>query len=313
MRDKTVTLWCMPPMDQPLLRQHMHADRFILCIQLCLTLACVWLASLRLSWGMAAWMVVVVGLGIGWLQQAKAAAQALPAPSQQSEVAQVSDQTDLKSRLQTEVFAKLSHDMRTPMHSMSGALELLKQTELTERQRNYVQLAQHSSDQLLAILQQVSAVPCADSGNAQHPFSGKEAGSQGLSILLADDHQVNQMVTQSMLTRLGHSVVVADNGRQVLELLDHAHFDVLMLDVTMPQMDGLQVLSTLRKEQAHTGLHQRIVMLTGHAMPGDEERLLALGADAYVSKPVAMAALKHTLQALMAAKPTEVETKPLGI
>ena len=53
-------------MDQPLLRQHMRADRFILCIQLCLTLACVWLASLRLSWGMAAWMVVVVGLGIGY-------------------------------------------------------------------------------------------------------------------------------------------------------------------------------------------------------------------------------------------------------
>ena len=312
MRDKAVTLRWMQRLDQPLLKQQMHADHRILFVQLCLTLGCVLLAGLRLSWGVAAWTVVVLGLNVWWQKQTKAE-QTRAVHSKKTELAQVPDQTDLKKRLQTDVFAKLSHEMRTPMNSLSGVLQLLKQTELTDKQRNFVQLAQRSSEQLVAILQQPSAVFNTDAGDVQRPSSGRELGSPGLRILLADDHLVNQKVTQSMLAQLGHTVVLADNGCQVLELLEHTCFDVLILDVTMPQLDGLQVLSTIRKKQAHTGMHQHIVMLTGHAMPGDQERLLALGADAYVSKPVAMAALKHTLQTLRAAKPTEVAPKPLGI
>jgi CheY-like chemotaxis protein len=136
--------------------------------------------------------------------------------------------------------------------------------------------------------------------------------SQGLRILLADDHPVNQKVTLAMLNQLGHTVVLADNGQQALDWLQQATFDLLILDVTMPKMDGLQVLAAIRKDETRSGLHQPVVMLTGHAMPGDEEQFLALGADAYVSKPITIPALKSVLAGLIRVTPTEAAPKPLG-
>ena len=227
----------------------------------------------------------------------------------------------------TDLLASLSHDMRTPMNSMMGVLQLLLQTELTDTQRRYVQLAQSSGEQMLGLLQHhLDAPPSATSTETQkngqramppNPRNASVASglaSQGLRILLADDHQVNQQVTQAMLNQLGHTVVLADNGQQVLDWRQQSTFDLLILDVTMPQMDGLQVLAAVRKEEARSGWHQPIVMLTGHAMPGDEERFLALGADAYVSKPITIPALKNVLAGLipLPVTPTEAGPKPLG-
>ena len=228
-------------------------------------------------------------------------------------------------RQKTDLQASLSHDIRTPMNSMMGVLQLLLKTELTDTQRRYVQLAQSSGEQMLGLLQHhLDAPPPAASNETQkkgqHAIQPKQRNasvasgfaSQGLQILLADDHQVNQKVTQAMLNQLGHTVVLADNGQQVLDWLRQATFDVLILDVTMPQMDGLQVLAVIRKDEARSGLHQPVVMLTGHAMQGDEERFLALGADAYVSKPIAMQALKSILAGLIPVMSTEAVPKPLG-
>lgn len=230
-------------------------------------------------------------------------------------------------RQKTDLLASFSHDIRTPMNSMMGVLQLLLQTELTDTQRRYVQLAQSSGEQMLGLLQhQLHAPPPATSTetqkNGQHAIPPNQhhasvaAGlaSQGLRILLADDHPVNQQVTQAMLNQLGHTVVLADNGQEALDWLQQATFDLLILDVTMPQMDGLQVLAAVRKEETRSGWHQPIVMLTGHAMPGDEERFLALGADAYVSKPITIPALKNVLAGLipLPVTLTEAAPKPLG-
>jgi CheY-like chemotaxis protein len=229
-------------------------------------------------------------------------------------------------RQKTDLLAAVSHDIRTPMNSLMGVLQLLLQTELSDTQRRYVQLAQSSGEQMLGLLQHhLDAPPTATSTetqkNGQHaiPPNQRNASvasgltSQGLRILLADDHPVNQQVTQAMLNQLGHTVVLADNGQQALDWLQQATFDLLILDVTMPQMDGLQVLAAIRKDEARSGLHQPVVMLTGHAMQGDEERFLALGADAYVSKPIAVQALKSVLAGLIPVTPIEAAPKPLGI
>ena len=237
----------------------------------------------------------------------------------------------------TDLLASLSHDMRTPMNSMMGVLQLLLQTELTDTQRRYVQLAQSSGEQMLGLLQHhLDAPPSATSTETQK--NGQRAmppnqcnasvasglASQGLRILLADDHQVNQQVTQAMLNQLGHTVVLADNGQQVLDWRQQATFDLLILDVTMPQMDGLQVLAAVRKEEARSGWHQPIVMLTGHAMLGDEERFRSLGADGYLSKPIHLANLEKEIARLgltasanpqrtgHVLTPTEAGPKPLG-
>jgi CheY-like chemotaxis protein len=222
-------------------------------------------------------------------------------------------------RQKTDLLASLSHDIRTPMNSMLGVLQLLLQTELTDTQRHYVQLAQSSGEQMLDLLQYHLDAPHIHHGvapdlatstetqkNLHHAVQSNQRNasvasglaSQGLRILLADDHPVNQQVTQAMLNQLGHTVVLADNGQQALGMLNQARFDVLILDVTMPQMDGLQVLAAIRKDEARSGLHQPVVMLTGHAMPGDEERFRSLGADGYLSKPIHLANLEKEIARL---------------
>ena len=222
-------------------------------------------------------------------------------------------------RQKTDLLASLSHDIRTPMNSILGMLQLLEQTGLTDTQRHYVQLAQSSGDQVLALIKQPLDAPHIHHGvapdlaastetqkNLHHAVQSNQRNasvasglaSQGLRILLADDHPVNQQVTQAMLNQLSHTVVLADDGQQVLDWLQQATFDLLILDVTMPQMDGLQVLAAIRKDEARSGLHQPVVMLTGHAMPGDEERFRSLGADGYLSKPIHLANLEKEIARL---------------
>ena len=222
-------------------------------------------------------------------------------------------------RQKTDLLASLSHDIRTPMNSMLGVLQLLLQTELTDTQRHYVQLAQSSGDQVLALIKQHLDAPHIHHGvapdlaastetqkNLHHAVQSNQRNasvasglaSQGLRILLADDHPVNQQVTQAMLNQLSHTVVLADDGQQVLDWLQQATFDLLILDVTMPQMDGLQVLAAIRRDEARSGLHQPVVMLTGHAMTGDEERFRSLGADGYLSKPIHLANLEKEIARL---------------
>ncbi len=116
--------------------------------------------------------------------------------------------------------------------------------------------------------------------------------AQALHILLAEDHPVNQKVASLLLAKMGHSVVVADNGRHALDLLEQEDFDVVLMDVMMPEMDGLAALAELRQREQNTGRHMLVLMVTAHAMTGDRERFLAAGADGYVAKPISGAALQ---------------------
>jgi CheY-like chemotaxis protein len=107
-----------------------------------------------------------------------------------------------------------------------------------------------------------------------------------LQILLADDNPVNQMTGTTMLQRLGHTVVVASNGREAIEKINTQEFDIVFMDVQMPEMDGITATVEIRKSEQSTGKHIPIVAMTAHAMKGDKEKCLEAGMDDYVSKPI---------------------------
>jgi CheY-like chemotaxis protein len=109
-----------------------------------------------------------------------------------------------------------------------------------------------------------------------------------LRILVADDNKVNQLVATRLLEKRGHTVAIAGNGREALAALDEHRFpgfDLILLDVQMPEMDGFQVTGIIRAREQSTGVHLPIIALTAHAMKGDQERCLAAGMDGYLSKP----------------------------
>jgi signal transduction histidine kinase/DNA-binding response OmpR family regulator len=107
-----------------------------------------------------------------------------------------------------------------------------------------------------------------------------------LHILLAEDNVVNQRLASRLLAKHSHNVVTASNGREALERLDHESFDLVLMDVQMPEIDGFEATATIRKKEETTGTHLPVVAMTAHAMQGDKERCLAAGMDGYVSKPI---------------------------
>jgi CheY-like chemotaxis protein len=107
-----------------------------------------------------------------------------------------------------------------------------------------------------------------------------------LRVLLAEDNKINQKLAASLLRKQGHVVVIAGTGLEALEALEREPFDVVLMDVQMPEMDGLTAAAAIREKEKGTNTHLPIVALTAHAMKGDRERCLAVGMDAYVSKPL---------------------------
>ncbi len=116
-----------------------------------------------------------------------------------------------------------------------------------------------------------------------------------LSVLLVEDHAINRKLAEVMLQRMGHDFVTAQDGQQALDLLAQRPFDVVLMDVMMPVLDGLTALRLLREREAGTGRCTSVLMVTAHAMTGDRERFLAAGADGYVSKPMSQTALQQEI------------------
>ncbi len=110
--------------------------------------------------------------------------------------------------------------------------------------------------------------------------------SRALRVLLAEDNVVNQQVAVGLLSKRGHHVSVANNGAEALAALEQETFDVVLMDIQMPEMGGLEATAEIRGRERKTGGHMRIVAMTAHAMTGDRDRCLAAGMDGYLSKPI---------------------------
>jgi two-component system, sensor histidine kinase and response regulator len=124
------------------------------------------------------------------------------------------------------------------------------------------------------------------------------AARQPLRVLLAEDNPVNQQVAVQMLERRGHSVIVAENGRQALTAIERHKFDLVLMDVQMPEMGGLQATQLIREKEKSTGGHLPIVAMTAHAMQGDRERCIAAGMDGYLAKPIDPKSFLQTVEGI---------------
>jgi len=125
------------------------------------------------------------------------------------------------------------------------------------------------------------------------------ASRRSLRVLLAEDNKVNQNVAARMVKKQGHTVEVADNGKAALAALEKGQFDLILMDIQMPEMDGFEATEAIRVKEQTSGEHIPIVAMTAHAMKGDRERCLRAGMDAYASKPIDRDELFQTFDALI--------------
>jgi CheY-like chemotaxis protein len=110
--------------------------------------------------------------------------------------------------------------------------------------------------------------------------------STSVAILLAEDNPINQKLALRLLHKRGYTVVTAGNGIEALAAFERQCFDVVLMDIQMPEMDGFKATAALRESERGTGQHQLIVAMTAHAMKGDDQRCLEAGMDGYLCKPI---------------------------
>jgi CheY-like chemotaxis protein len=149
------------------------------------------------------------------------------------------------------------------------------------------------SELLNAITEAVGLPPAEiELATARVPFPSPSAA---LRILVAEDSDVNQKLALRLLEKWGHRVALAGDGREAVARYASEPFDVVLMDVEMPYMDGLTATGLIRQREAATARRVPIIAMTAHAMSGDRERCLAAGMDGYVAKPVRQKELLEVL------------------
>jgi len=150
-----------------------------------------------------------------------------------------------------------------------------------------------------------SAIPLV----TRYSVQGARDAAIFLRVLVAEDNPVNQLLAIRLLEKRGHLVVITANGREALAALEKDTYDLVLMDVQMPVMDGLEATSALRqKEKRDLGIHQPVIALTAHAMKGDRERCLAAGMDDYLTKPLRSQELDALLKGYVARRMAAVNT-----
>ena len=135
-------------------------------------------------------------------------------------------------------------------------------------------------------------------GSAENKRSRFHSAAATRRILLVEDNRVNQVLALRLLEKQGHSVVVAGNGLEAIEKCSADDFDVILMDIQMPEMDGLQASARIRDRERVSGKHIPILAMTALAMAGDRERCLAAGMDGYLTKPIRTQELSDALDLL---------------
>ena len=156
-------------------------------------------------------------------------------------------------------------------------------------------------DSIVNVLQRPSQVQAKKSfEQSPDQTESENKPSRSFRVLLAEDNAVNQQLMVRILERESHEVSIANNGREAVELSDTAQFDVVLMDVQMPEMDGYEATLAIREREQNTTIRLPIIALTAHAMKGDREKCLDAGMDAYVSKPIQVDQLMATMHDVVA-------------
>ncbi len=164
--------------------------------------------------------------------------------------------------------------------------------------------------ELRTAIQDVVA-PSTDEVN--HPRAEEKAPSARYHILLAEDNLVNQRFAVRTLQRMGHEVVVAQTGHEALAALQAERIDLVLMDVQMPEMDGLTATREIRSREQGSQEHLPVIAMTAHAMKGDRESCLEAGMDDYIAKPISRDELRQVIERAMSAKKESVSTQPFAL
>jgi two-component system, sensor histidine kinase and response regulator len=205
----------------------------------------------------------------------------------------------LDSRLRgTEAMDVATHVLQTPELTGSVVILLTVEDQAKELHR-YHELGIAAcvmkplvEEELLEAICRARLLP-RPTGNRQTPTV--PASGRRLRVLLAEDNLFNRAVMEDLLPRRGHAVHVADDGRAALAALEQSRFDVMLLDIHMPELDGFQVAQAQRRREQDTGTHLPIIALTARSAAGERERCLQAGMDDYLAKPVRAAELFATI------------------
>jgi CheY-like chemotaxis protein len=168
-------------------------------------------------------------------------------------------------------------------------LKPIKQSELLDAVRKRLEVPADKS-------QQADEQPAPRSGL---PDSGTGKTKRPLNVLLAEDSAVNQKLAAAVLGRAGHHVTIANDGLEAVEAYANNSFDLVLMDIQMPRMDGFEATRRIRSRERETGDHVPIVAMTAHALVGDRERCLAAGMDDYIAKPIYAKQLIATIERLV--------------
>jgi two-component system sensor histidine kinase/response regulator len=144
---------------------------------------------------------------------------------------------------------------------------------------------------VLSVKEQAGAAPMI----TRYSLQESPDAAKSLHILLAEDNAVNQKLAMRLLEKRGHHVTLANNGKEALTALDKGSYDLVLMDVQMPEMDGLEATIALREREKRLGRHQAVVAMTALVMKGDRERCIEAGMDGYLSKPIRQQELDEVL------------------
>lgn len=140
-----------------------------------------------------------------------------------------------------------------------------------------------------------------ESIESREPASAAARSTRPLKLLVAEDNPINQRLILRMLERAGHAATVVETGREAVAATARESFDLVLMDVQMPDLDGIQATIQIRQREVLQGGHLPIVAMTAHAMPGDRANCLAAGMDAYLSKPLRLDSLINTIDSTVTA------------
>jgi CheY-like chemotaxis protein len=206
---------------------------------------------------------------------------------------QARETADLAGRKSAELLANLSRELRTPLHGLLVMIDLLLQDEVKPSRRRRLQIAQQCADRLVALVENLlngTGTPArraeALSRRVDGSVTGPSVTQRPLQILLAEDDPINQEVARDILEGAGHRVQVVSNGRDAVAACDRAAFDLVLMDVQMPEMDGLQATAAIRSREREAGPHTFIAALSAWTGPGATAECLRAGMNVTLTKPL---------------------------
>jgi CheY-like chemotaxis protein/HPt (histidine-containing phosphotransfer) domain-containing protein len=132
-------------------------------------------------------------------------------------------------------------------------------------------------------------------------------------ILVAEDSLVNQALIERLLEKWGHTPLIAENGSKVLSMLDEGQFDLILMDLQMPEVNGFEATAAIRRKEQDSGTHIPIIALTAHALKGDRERCLEAGMDDYVSKPIDSQTLFDAIEIALHQRKSAAANEPSAV